>query len=144
MRVVVWKCRATSFETAKRKDCWDQRGLFKWITVHWCRMETWRPGEIENGCFYCFDSSFPWDRVGRNFFFLRKKFYAVSVQFSRSLSHPAIPWTAAPQASLSITNSRSLPKLVSIESVMSPNYLILCRSFLLLPSVFPSIRVFKN
>ena len=54
------------------------------------------------------------------------------------------PWTAARQASLSITNSRSLPKLMSIESVMPSNHLILCRPLLLLPSVFPSIRVFSN
>ena len=55
-----------------------------------------------------------------------------------------IPWTAARQASLSITNSQSLPKLMSIESVMPPNHLILCRLLLLLRSVFPSIRVFSN
>ena len=54
------------------------------------------------------------------------------------------PWTAARQASLSITNSRSLLKLTSIESVMSFNHLILCRPLLLLPSIFPSIRVFSN
>ena len=54
------------------------------------------------------------------------------------------PWTAACQASLSITNSRSTLKRMSIESVMASNQLILCRSLLLLPSVFPSIRVFSN
>ena len=54
------------------------------------------------------------------------------------------PWTAACQASLSITNSRSLFKLMSIESVMPSNHLILCRPFCLLPSIFPSIRVFSN
>ena len=54
------------------------------------------------------------------------------------------PWTVAPQASLSITNSQSLPKLMSIESVMPSNHLILCFPFLLLPSFFPSIRVFSN
>ena len=53
------------------------------------------------------------------------------------------PWTAARQASLSINNSRSLLKLMSIESVMPSNHLILCRPLLLLPSVFPSIRVFS-
>ena len=53
-------------------------------------------------------------------------------------------WTAACQASLSITNSRSLLKLMSIESVMSPNHLILCCPLLFLPSIFPSIRVFPN
>ena len=54
------------------------------------------------------------------------------------------PWTAACQASLSITNSRSLLKLMSIESVMSSNHLILCHPLLLPPSIFPSIRVFSN
>ena len=65
----------------------------------------------------------------------------------QSLSHVqlfATPWTAARQASLSITNSWSLPKLISIESVMPSNHLILCHSLLLLPSVFPSIRVFSD
>ena len=56
----------------------------------------------------------------------------------------ATPWTAACQASLSITNSWSLPKLMSIETVMPSNHLILCRPLLLLPSVFPSIRVFST
>ncbi|KAB0340697.1 hypothetical protein FD754_022907 [Muntiacus muntjak] len=54
------------------------------------------------------------------------------------------PWTAAHQASLSITNSQSLPKLMSIELVMPSNHLILCCPLLLLPSIFPSIRVFSN
>ena len=54
------------------------------------------------------------------------------------------PMTTAPQASLSITNSRSLPKPMSIESVMPSNHLILCRPLLFLPSIFPSIRVFSN
>ena len=56
----------------------------------------------------------------------------------------ATPWTTARQASLSITNSWSLPKLMSIKSVMPFNHLILCRPLLLLPSIFPSIRVFSN
>ena len=68
-----------------------------------------------------------------------------SVQFSHSVvSDSATPWTAAHQASLSITNSWSLPKLMSIESVMPFNHLILCQPLLLLPSIFPSIRVFSN
>ena len=54
------------------------------------------------------------------------------------------PWTTAHQASLSITNSQSPPKPMSIEAVMPSNHLILCRSLLLLPSIFPSIRVFSN
>ena len=56
----------------------------------------------------------------------------------------AAPWTVALQASLSITNSQSLLKLMSIELVMPSNHLILCRPHLLLPSIFPRIRVFSN
>ena len=74
--------------------------------------------------------------------FLTKKFSSVQL-----LSHVhlfATPWTAVCQASLSITNSRSLPKLTSIESVMPSNHLILCHPLLLQPSILPSIRVFSN
>ena len=66
-----------------------------------------------------------------------------SVQFSHSvMSNSETPWTAAHQASLPITNSQSLLKLMCIESVMPSNHLILCCPLLLLPSIFPSIRVF--
>ena len=73
----------------------------------------------------------------------------LSAQFRsvQLLSHVwlfATPWIAARQASLSITNSWSLLKLTSIESVMTSNHLILCHSLLLLSSIFPSIRVFSN
>ena len=70
----------------------------------------------------------------------------VSVQFSRSVVSDSLPtpWIAACQASLSITNSRSLSKLMSIESVMPSNHLILRHLLLLLPSIFPSTRVFSN
>ena len=67
-----------------------------------------------------------------------------SVQSLSHLQFFATPWTAAHQDSLSITNSRSLHKLMSIESVMPSNHLILCCPLLLLPSIFPSIRVFSN
>ena len=70
--------------------------------------------------------------------------YFSSVQ---SLSHvrlSATSWTVAHQASLSITNSRSLLKLMSIELVMPSDHLILCHPLLLLPSIFPSIRVFSK
>ena len=72
-----------------------------------------------------------------------------SVQFSpfQLLSHVRLfvtLWTAARQVSLSITNSQSLLKLMSIELMMPPNHLILCHPFLFLPSIFPSIRVFSN
>ena len=60
------------------------------------------------------------------------------------MSNSAIPWTAARQASLSITNSWSLLKLMSIESVILSNHLILCHPLLLPPSIFPRIRIFSN
>ena len=77
------------------------------------------------------------------------RIYVISVQFSsvQSLSRVWLfvtPWTAASQASLSITNSRSLFKCMSIELVMPSNHLILCRPLLLPPSIIPSIRVFSN
>ena len=71
----------------------------------------------------------------------------ISVSSVQSLSHVqffATPWTAACQASLSIINSLSLLKLMSTEPVMPSNHLILCQPLLLLPSIFPSIRVFSN
>ena len=67
-----------------------------------------------------------------------------SVQSLSCVQLFATPWTAAHQASLSITNSWSLHKLMSIESVMPFNHLILCHTLLLLPSIFPSIRAFSN
>ena len=65
----------------------------------------------------------------------------------QSVSHVRLfvtPWTAASQVSLSINNSQGLPKLMSIELVMPSNHLIPCHRLLLLPSIFPSIRVFSN
>ena len=70
---------------------------------------------------------------------LASKFYQFSSVMSDSL---LTPWTAAHQASLSLTKSWSLPKLTSIELVMPSNHLILCHPLLFLPSIFPSIRVF--
>ena len=67
-----------------------------------------------------------------------------SYQLLSSIRLFGTPWTAACQASLSITNSWSLPKLMSIELVLPSNHLILRHPFLLLPSIFPSIRVFYN
>ena len=68
----------------------------------------------------------------------------VVVQLLNHVRLPVTLWTAAHQASLSITNSWSLLKFMSIESVMPSNHLILRRPLLLLPSIFPSIRVFSN
>ena len=71
--------------------------------------------------------------------------FSSSVQFSCSVvSNFVTPWTTAFQASLSITNSWSLPKLMSIDSTMPSNHLILCRPLLLLSPILPSIRVFSN
>ena len=67
-----------------------------------------------------------------------------SVQALSRVQLFATPWTAARQASLSISNSQSLPKFMSIELVMPSNHLILCHPVLLPPSIFPSIRVFSN
>ena len=67
-----------------------------------------------------------------------------SVQLLSRVQLFASPWTAARQASLSTTNTQSLLKLMSIESVMPSNHLILCHPLLPLPSIFPSIRVFSN
>ena len=80
-------------------------------------------------------------------FFLALAKVAPIISSVQSLNHVWLfvtPWTEAHQASLSITNSWSLLKLMSIESVMPSNHLILCHPIFLLPSIFPSIRVFSN
>ena len=76
-----------------------------------------------------------------------KQFFNVHFSSVQLLSHVQLfvtPWTAACQASLSITNSRSLLKFMSTELVMPSNHLILCCPLLLPPSIFPSLRVFSN
>ena len=73
---------------------------------------------------------------------LKNLWHRESHQFSSGVQ--SCPWTAARQASLSITNSWSLPRLMSIESVMPSNHLIFCRPLLLPLSIFPSIRVFSD
>ena len=78
------------------------------------------------------------------FFQWRPLFDFISVQSLKCVQLFVTPWTAAGQASLSITNSQSSPILMSIESVMPSNHLILCCPLLLLPSVFPRITVFSN
>ena len=86
-------------------------------------------------------------RISKYGYFWGKPIVLDSVQFS-SVTQLfwlfVTPWTAARQASLSITNCQSLPKPMSIESVMPSNHLILCCPLLRLPSIFPSIRVFSN
>ena len=78
------------------------------------------------------------------YFYIVLRSVSQSVQSLSCVQLIATPWIAAGQASLSITNSRSLLKLMSIKSVMPPSHLILCRPVLLLPPIPPSIRVFSN
>ena len=94
-----------------------------------------------------------WRLTGRGFLlqgvsssclYLASAVLLVSVQSLRHVQLFVTPWTAARQASLSITNSRSLLKLMSIESVMPSSHLILCHPLLLPPSIFPNIRVFST
>jgi len=93
----------------------------------------------------CRNSLFQLEKFNNYTVFLKYFINFSSVQFNHSVvSNSATPWTAARQASLSITNSWSSLKLMSIESVMPSNHLILCCPLLLLPSVLPSIRVFSN
>ena len=100
-----------------------------------CRVEGW---EIIPG---------GWEKVRKYiqcFWAFRKILHFSSVQSLSCVWLFVTPWTAARQASLSITNFRSLPKLMSTESVMPSKHLILCCPLLLLPSIFPSIRVFSS
>ena len=85
-----------------------------------------------------------WWYQPRLFASLYKRKVFSSVQFLSHVRLFVTPWTAAHQASLSITNCQSLPKPMSIESVMPSNHLFLCSPLLLLPSIFPNIRVFSD
>ena len=95
-------------------------------------------GHHMNWFVYIKESLHPWDKSH----FIMQGFR--SVQSLSCVLLFATPWTAARQASLSITNSWSPPKPMSIESVMPSNHLILCHPLFLLPLIFPSIRVFSN
>jgi len=79
-----------------------------------------------------------------DFFHKQPNRLSIVIQSPSCVWLPATPWTVACQASRSLTISQSLPKFMSIESVIPSNYLILCHPLLLLPSIFPSIRVFSN
>ena len=96
---------------------------------------------------YTFVSMYQNQQVDIQIFFLILLCICLQFHSVQSLSCVQLfvtPWTAVHQASLSITNSQSLPKLMSIQLVMPSNHLILCRPLLLLPSIFPSIRVFSD
>ena len=108
-----------------------------------------QPWQCSSGCYVSFLSCSPQvfmnsvclcKKITRRWrYLLRKNNY--TIQFSQSCPPLATPWTVARQASLSTTNSQSLLKLMSIESVMPSNHLILCCPLLHLPSIFPSVRV---
>ena len=107
----------------------------KIVTMTLCARQQKRHTDVQNSLL---------DSVGARVGWFERIALFSSVQ---SLSHVRLfetPWTAARQASLSITNSRSLSKLMSIESVMPSNHLILCHPLLLLPSILPNIGVFSN
>ena len=128
------------------------QGTLKSLLQH----HRWKASILQHLAFFIVQLSHPYMTTGKTsirWTFVDKVmsllFNMLSVQFSsvQSLSHVrlfATPWTAAGQASLSITNSRSLLKLMSIESVMPSSYLILCHPLLLLTPIPPSIRVFSN
>ena len=110
------------------------------MSVTW---ELTRPKFSDQGLNLGHHSESVFSAWGNNLFYC----YQFSSSSVQSLSHVRLfvtPWTAGRQASLSITNSGSLLKLMSIKSVMPSNHLILCHLLLLPPSVFPSIRVFSN
>ena len=102
----------------------EQRILGKMNILLWFKLTRWQRLDMAIDCKY----------------FLSRFLF----QFLSCVLLFTIIWTAARQASLSITNSRSLHKLMSIESVMSSNHLILCLPLLLLPLIFPSIRIFSS
>ena len=115
---------------------------------YWSGLSFSSPGDLPNpgielGSPALQADSLPFESPGKpSYLLLCNQFSSVqSLSYVRLF---ATPWTAARQASLSIMNSLSLLKLMSIESVIPSNHLILCHPLLLLPSIFPSIRVFSN
>ena len=117
-----------------------------WATVHgvaknWPWLRTSLSLFSQTACLFHYLS------LDKNLVLGKQNSYLLLFSSVQSLSRVrlfATPWTAACQAFLSITNSRSSPKPMSIELVMPSNHLILCHPLLLLPSIFPSIRVFSN
>ena len=130
------------------KGIFATQGLNPWLLslLHWqMGYPTSAPWEAHSMCL-CAASSVTSDSV-QPYGLLPARLPVHQFSSVQSFSHVRLfvtPWTSACQAYLSITNSQSLLKLMSIESVMSSNYLILCHPLLLLPSVFPSIKVFSN
>ena len=122
-------CRPTGFSV---HGIFEAR-ILEWVTISSSRQSSWPRDQTCVCCVFC---------IGRHLGNLIRMFN--SVQLLSCVQLFVTPWTAARQASLSITNSRSPPKPMSIKSMKPSNYLILCCPLLLLPSIFPSIRVFSN
>ena len=128
---------------------WDSPGKSTGVGCH-CLIRTEPPGKPKNtgvGSLSLLQGIFPSQESNRGLLHCRLILYQLNYQGSPSLNHVqlfATPWTVAHQASLSFTISQSLLRFVFIESVILSNHLLLCCPFLLLPSVFPSIRVFSN
>ena len=110
-----------------------QARILKWVEMPSSRESSWSRDQTSISCIA--GGFYTAEPLGKTF---------SSIQLLSHLRLFVTPWTAARQASLSITNSLSLLKFMSIKSVMPFNYLILCCPLLLLPSIFPSIRVFSN
>ena len=117
----------------------SQARILEWVALSFSTTQDWNLTQGWNPCFLLGRQILPqwttWEVQLLSF---------SSVQSLSRVQLFATPWIAARQASLSITNSRSLLKLMSIESVMPSSHLILCRPLLLLPPIPPSIRVFSN
>ena len=134
-----WQC-------GKKYACWRKRRRFdSWVRkIPWRRK--WQPTPVflfgESHGQSSLEGYSPWGGRVRHDWLTKHQFS--SVQLLSCVRLFATPWIAACQASLSTTNSRSLHKLMSIESVMPSSHLILCRPLLLLPPIPPSIRVFSN
>ena len=114
------------------------------ISFSWAQVYGWSKPRLIIVCGEDLSASRPWRSYWHH---LNSACSSIAVVVVQSLSHVwlfAIPGTAARQASLSFTISQSLLKLTSIESVMPSNHLILCCPLLLLPSIFPNIKVFSN
>ena len=122
--------------------------ILEWVAYPFSRGTSWPRNWIRVSCIVGgFFTSWATRELSSGYLFFLEPDSSVQFSSVQSLSHVrlfATPWTAARQAALSITNSRSPPKPMSIESVMPSKHLILCCPLLLLPSIFPSNKVFSN
>ena len=131
---------------------WEKRIIPECHRSPFVERKSWSFESNQNSVWWLTHMRWAWASSNKSelwflFFFFLGFMQKLKTKYQFSLSHAwlfANPWTVARQASLSITNSQSLFKLMSIESVMPSKHLILCRPLLLPPSIFPSIRVFSN